>query len=213
MKNAEALTFFYNMSHSKDCNPQSVKLAHNTDYTDIDAEFVLQYADKNTSILDIGSGTGLIINKIYDKVKSIECVEPYAEFTKFIAKSDNITIINEDAFKYNTTKNFDLVSLFGFIQYMSEEEALFIYIKCYKWLKQNGKIIVKNQFAVAEDVNVSGYSEEQKTEYYAQYRNIDKEVNMLKQTGFKNPKVTDIYPPKANRWNNTHFYAIVAEKE
>lgn len=206
MKNAEALNFFYNMAHSKDCNPQSVKLAHNTDYTDIDVEFVLQYADKNTSILDIGSGIGLIINKIYDKVKSIECVEPYTEFTKFITKNKNI-------FEYQPDKLFNVITMFGFMQYMSEEEALLIYKKYYDWLEKNGKIIVKNQFAVAEDVNVSGYSEEQKTEYYAQYRNIDKEVNMLKQTGFKNSKVTDIYPPEANRWNNTHFYAIVAEKE
>ena len=33
-----------------------------------------------------------------------------------------------------------------------------------------------------------------------------------KEIGFKNIEKFDIYPPEANRWNNTHFYAIIAEK-
>ena len=30
--------------------------------------------------------------------------------------------------------------------------------------------------------------------------------------GYKNIEIVDIYPPEANRWDNTHFYSIVAEK-
>ena len=98
------------------------------------------------------------------------------------------------------------------MHYVERSEAIKIYKKCYNFLKEHGKIIIKNQFGVNDDVLVAGYSEEQKTDYYAQYRHIDKEINLLKEIGFKNVEKIDIYPPEANRWNNTHFWAIVGEK-
>jgi hypothetical protein len=100
--------------------------------------------------------------------------------------------------------------MFGVAQYFNEDEILGIYKKYYSNLKENGKMLIKNQFGVNEDVLVSGYSEELKTDYYSQYRHIDKEVDILKKVGFKNVEVIDIYPPECNRWENTHFYAIVA---
>ncbi len=212
MDNNKALKFFKEMSLNAKDNPNSVKLAHNTDYTDIDANFILKYSDKNSKVLDIATGTGLIINKIYDKVCEIECIEPYKEFTKFIVKADNVKIINQNIFDYETTNSFDLITLFGFMHYVEEHEAIKVYEKSYSFLNNSGKIIIKNQFGIKDDVNVSGYSEEQKTDYYAQYRHIDKEINILKTVGFKNIEKFDIYPPDANRWNNTHFYAIVGEK-
>ena len=212
MKNSNALIFFEQMSKKISNNPQSVKLAANVDFTYIDASFILEYANRKSSILDIGTGTGLIINKIYKKVKYIECVEPYKNFTKFINKSSNIKIINKTIYDYDTDKSFDIVTMFGFMHYVGEYEAIKIYEKCFKFLKYAGKIIVKNQFGIKEDVNVAGYSEEQKTNYFAQYRHIDKEIKILNNAGFKNIQIFDIYPPEANRWHNTHFYAITAEK-
>ena len=73
-------------------------------------------------------------------------------------------------------------------------------------------IIIKNQFGVEETVEVAGYSEENKTNYYSQYRTIAKETEILEKVGFSNIKTYDIYPKKANRWDNTHFYALVATK-
>jgi len=212
MKNSEALKFFHHMATAKECNPQSVKLAHNTDYTSIDATFILQYADKNSSVLDIGSGTGLTINKIYDKVQTIECVEPFKRFTDFITNSDNVIIHNCNVYDYETTKVFDVVTLFGVMHYFSEDEVIKVYKKCYGLLKKGGIIIVKNQFGIHETVEVSGYSEENKTNYYSSYRKLDEEMDILKNIGFENIEVHDIYPPEANRWDNTHFYAIVGRK-
>lgn len=210
MNNKNAIKFFENMSKRKDNNPQSVKLAHNTDCTDLDANFILQFADKNSNILDIGTGSGLIVNKLYDKVNNIVCVEPFANFTQFIVKSPNIEIINKDIFKFNTDKKFDLITAFGFINYFNEEESIEIYQKLLNYLKPNGKIIIKNQFGVEEDVIVAGYSQEQQTDYFARYGYIEKEKLILKDLGYTDIKSYDIYPPEANRWDNTHFYAIVA---
>lgn len=212
MKNNDALIFFKNMSKNKSLNPNSLKLAKNSDFSTIDAKFILSHTNKNTKILDLGSGSGLVINKINDKVKHILAVEPFIEFTKFINTNTNITIINKDILNFKTNKLFDLVTMFAVVQYFNQDEIVKIYTKYKNNLKTNGKLIIKGQFGVEDDVVVSGYSDELKTNYYSQYRHLNKEIDILKKIGYENIEVIDIYPPECNRWKNTHFYAIIAEK-
>ena len=205
MENKEALGFFRKMSERSD-DPKSVKLAKASDFSQMDAAFILNYADVNSTILDLGSGTGLIVNKLYDKVKHITAIEPFPAFTKFIVPSNNITVVNTTIREYIINRNdFDFITVFGVMQYFNEEESFEIYEKFKSALKVGGKIIIKNQFGVHKDVVVEGYSEEQKSNYYSEYRFINKEVNILKKVGYVNIKVTDNYPPECNRWENTHF--------
>ena len=212
MENKEALNFFKLMSQNSD-DPKSVKLAKSSDFSQMDADFIMKFADGKSKIMDLVSGTGLIINKLFDKVGSITAIEPFVPFTKFIHQSDNIRIVNQTFDEYVIDEfDYDMVTIFGTMHYFNENEAIAIYNKFFPVLKNGGKIIIKNQFGVHEDVVVEGYSEEQKCNYYAQYRKIDKEVLCLKNIGYKNIQVYDIYPPECNRWENTHFYAIVAEK-
>lgn len=212
MENKEALDFFQKMSENSH-DPKSVKLANSSDFSQMDASFILEYADDKTNILDLGTGTGLIVNKLYDKVNHITAVEPFSSFTKYIVPSDNITIVNKTFEEYVIISNdFDLITIFGVMHYFNEQESVEIYRKFQSALKPGGKIIIKNQFGIHEDVVVEGYSKEQKSNYYAQYRFIDKEVRNLSSIGFQNVTVVDIYPPECNRWENTHFYAIVGEK-
>jgi SAM-dependent methyltransferase len=160
----------------------------------------------------LGTGTGLIVNKIYDKIGNITCVEPFEGFTKYIAHSENIKVEHQTLMGFEPSETFDLITVFGVMHYFNEKESIEIYKKYFPALKKGGRLIVKNQFGVSEDVIVDGYSEEQKTNYFASYRHIDKEVKILETIGYKNLEVVDIYPPECNRWANTHFYAIVAEK-
>lgn len=212
MENKDAFQFFKLMSQNSN-DPQSVKLANASDFSQMDADFIMKFANEESTILDLGSGTGLIVNKIYDKVKSITAIEPFPEFTKFIHPSVNITIVNQTFEDYEIVEtDFDLVTIFGTMHYFNEKEAEAIYKKFYVALREGGKLIVKNQFGVKEDVVVEGFSEEQQCNYYAQYRHLDKEVNCLRNIGYNNLQVYDIYPPECNRWENTHFYAIVGEK-
>lgn len=209
--NENSLAFFAQMSQNSQDNQNSVKLAKNSDFSQIDAEFILKLATKDSQILDLASGTGLIINKIYNKVGKIFAVEPFKNFTKFIEKSSNIQIINENIFTFIPNQKYDLITLFAVMHYFNEEEAIKIYAKYLPFLKNKGKIIIKNQFGINEDVLVNGFSEELQTNYYAQYRHIYKEVKILEAIGYKNIEVFDIYPPECNRWDNTHFYSIVAQ--
>lgn len=208
MNNQESLAFFQQLAYNAN-DIQCVKLANKSDFTDIDADFILNYADKNSEILDLGSGTGLIVNKIYDKIKRIDCVDAYKEFTKFIIKSPNVNVYNVLLKDFKPDKKYDMISIFGTMHFFNEREAQELYKYYFKYLKHDGKIIIKNQFGIEQDVTVEGYSQEQKTEYYAQYRQINKEVSILSNIGYKNIEVFDIYPPECNRWQNTHFYAIV----
>ena len=213
MNNNNALEFFSKMTTIAKNDPKCVKISKVNDYTSTDAQFILKYANKNSEILDLGSGTGLIVNKIFNCVKSIDCVEPFKAFSDHIIKNKNVSVNNINLLEFKTDKKYDLISIFGLIQYFNLEETKEIYNNCLKWLKKGGKIIIKNQFGIYDDVLVEGYSEEQKTDYFSQYRHIKKEIELLKNIGFKNIETFDIYPPEANRWNNTHFYAIVGEKQ
>lgn len=182
------------------------------DFSTYDVNFVKNYACSESSLLDLGAGTGLLINNLTANFKEIVAVEKYKNFSDFIEKLDNVTVINEDILNFNIDKKFDLVTIFGVMNFFNYHEASKIYSKAYRFIKTDGKLIVKHQMGINEDVIVNGHSEELNTYYFSHYRQIDKEVELLKQTGFSRVEIIDIYPSEFNRWENTHFYALVCEK-
>ena len=183
------------------------------DTTTYDVAFVRSYATPQKSLLDLGSGTGLLVNSLVDDFASITAVELYREFSKFIVQSEKMTVYNENLLTWQPEGQFDIITLFGVLNYFSEAEARQIYKSSFESLKEtHGTFIVKNQFGVSQDVVVDGYSEELKTNYFSEYRHLDKEKRILSEIGFVNIEVFDIYPPEYNRWPNTHFYAIVCTR-
>ena len=210
MKNKDSLKYWEIISSN---NPTdiSVKVTPSSDYTKLDSEFLLKYISKDSDILDLATGSGLIIKNIMKYARSIVAVEKFTEFSKFIPKGKNVTIINADIVDYIPNNNFDLITMFGISQYFNQKEIIEIYRKYKKYLKTNGKLIIKNQFGINEDIIIEGYSKELKTEYYSEYRHIKKEIQIINKIGFKNIEIVDIYPPECNRWSNTHFYAIIAK--
>lgn len=211
MDNSLSKAFFANIAKNQP-DPKSIKINSCNDFTQYDVDFILKYANKNTSLLDVATGTGLTINELHDKVKDITAIELFTGFSKFIIKAPNVTVINQDVAEFDTQKKFDLITMFGIMHYFNEQESHVIYKKYFHFLKKGGTIIIKGQLGVNEDVTVSGFSEELKTNYYSQYRYKEKELEIIKSAGFHNPQLFDIYPKECNRWTNTHFYAIVANK-
>jgi cyclopropane fatty-acyl-phospholipid synthase-like methyltransferase len=183
------------------------------DFSQYDIELVKKFSGKEKKLLDLGSGTGLLINHLHEDFEQIVAVEKYKAFSKFIEKKENIEVINEDLLDVEAKKLFyDMVSLFGVMNYFNTKEAKIIYAKAYGWLKTGGMIVVKNQFGLNDDVVVSGYSQELETDYFSNYRQVDKEIELLKEIGFVNIEKLDIYPPRYNRWDNTHFFALIGHK-
>ncbi len=182
------------------------------DFSKYDIEFMKKISDRKKTLLDLGAGTGLLINHLANDYKKIVAVEKYVEFSNFIIQSSSLEIINADLLKFTIDRYFDFISLFGVMNCFNEEEATIVYKKAFSFLEEEGKLIVKNQMGIYEDVLIDGFSEELQTDYYAEYRHLDKEIGLLKNIGFNKIEVVDIYPPEYNRWENTHFYALVCER-
>ncbi|MCP3931352.1 MAG: class I SAM-dependent methyltransferase, partial [Bacteroidetes bacterium] len=209
MKNKETMEYWVEVARNRPSS-KSVKVSPENDFTDQDSQFILKHASSQSNILDLASGSGLIINKIKDKVGKVIAVEKFPEFSKFIDK--DIRVVNADILEYVTSELFEIITMFGIAQYFSEDEVRRLYSKYYSNLKAGGKFIIKNQFGVKEDVLISGFSKELQTNYFSHYRMITKEIQILMDTGFQTISINDIYPAEFNRWSNTHFYAIVCEK-
>ncbi len=135
MDNQKALRYWQNLSKTH-ITQDSVKVNSVNNHYKEDANFVLKFADKNTEILDLAAGSGGAINLYFDKVKSILAVEKFKEFSNLITKAKNVSVINADIKDFSTHKKFDLVLLFGVMQFFSEEESLQIYKKCKNFLQK-----------------------------------------------------------------------------
>lgn len=213
--NHKALAFFRALTKKEHIDQETVKLSKRNNLSAYDRQFVSNFLDTNVEWLDIGAGTGLLINELCTRVKSIVAVEPFQEFSAFITKADTVFVVNETYAEYlekNPEKRFDLITCFGLCNYLDIHEAEKFYAMLYPMLKDHGNLIIKNQFGVHEDVIIDKFSDELQSMYYSEYRTVEHEKKLMAGAGFKNFAVADIYPPECNRWENTHFYTIVAAK-
>ena len=166
---------------------------------------------KGAEVLDLGSGTGEIINKIISHIDVITCVEIFPEFSSSIINSPKVTVKNSDIKSYVSRNEYDLVTCFGIMHYFNAKEALQIYNNAFRMLRSRGELIVKNQFGTPDERTVNGWSDNLKAHYFANYRTLKKEVSLLKSAGFDQIEIHDIYPREQNPWDNTHYYALVAK--
>ena len=87
-----------------------------------------------------------------------------------------------------------------------------MYKNIYEMLKSDKYFIMRMQCGLKEDVIVNGYSEELGTDYFASYRQLDSEIELLKTTGFKEIEIFDIFPDSLNVWDNTRHFMFVCKK-
>lgn len=179
------------------------------DFSAFDIDFVRRFAGASKHLLDLGSGTGLLINPLVNAFGQITAVEKYPQFSRFIAQEPHVELIHADLNVFEASDQYDLVTIFGVMNFFNREEALRLYRKAVNWIKPGGVLIIKNQMGVQEDVLVDGYSEELGTQYYSEYRWVRHEMQLITEAGFTVDEPVDIYPSAFNRWPNTHFYALV----
>lgn len=182
------------------------------DTSDLEIEFITKYFNKEDDILDIGSGSGLIVNKLIDHVKSIIAVEKFEGFSKFISDNPNILVVNAGLEGFRIRKEFDGILSTGVSQCFGKEDIIPMYENIYEMLKTGQYFIMRMQCGLKEDVIVNGYSEELKTDYFASYRQLDSEIELLKSTGFKEVEIFDIFPDSLNVWDNTRHFIFVCKK-
>ena len=182
------------------------------DFSKFDIEFMLGYADEQKRLLDLGAGSGLLVNSLIGRFNHIHAVEKYDNFSQFIERDPTVTVTSEDVLSFDTSDTYDIVSAFGLMNFFSEDEAALLYGRMYKFTTDKGLTVVKHQMGLNETVVVDGFSEELQQPYYSEYRHMEVEKALLLKAGFSKVEVFDIYPAEYNRWDNTHFYALVATK-
>ena len=192
-------------------NPSETKNKR-PDTSDLEIEFLKNYLKNTDAILDLGSGSGLIINKLVKFVASIIAVEKFELFTKFIVDDPKMTVINSDLLGFKIRRQFDAVLLFGVAQSFYKDDIIGIYKNTYEMIKPEGLFINRIHCGLTEDILVDGFSEELQRDYFAQFRQIDSEIELLREIGFKNIKKFDIFPDTLNVWKNSRHFILVCEK-
>lgn len=182
------------------------------DTSDLEIEFLKKYVKQTDDVIDLGSGSGLIINKLLPLVHTITAVEKFEGFSKFIVDNPAMTVINADLMGFKIRKQFDVVLFFGTAQSFYREDVTEIYSNCYSMLKSGGFFINRVHCGLQEDIVVDGFSEELQTNYFAQYRQVDKEMALLKSVGFQEIVKFDIFPESLNVWKNSRHFIFVCKK-
>ncbi len=177
-----------------------------------DITLVRNYIKPNSRVLDLGCGTCVIANEISAEVAKIVAVDKYNEFLSYCRTSNKIVPIEADLLSYDPGKNnFDLILFFGIMNYFSDQDVKGMYARASQALKKDGVLIVKHASGINGDVEVDKYSKQIGDVYRAIYRGIDHDKSLLQQF-FSQITIEDIYPPRLNRWDNTHYYAYICKK-
>ena len=177
-----------------------------------DFSLICQYIDENSTVLDLGCGNCGLTNKLEPIVKSIVAVDKFDGFLKYCKKSPKISTVVSDVLEFYSDNRFDVILIFGVLNYVTREQALSVYERCKDMLSSDGIMIIKHQMGVSEDVVVNSFSEALNQNYSASYRHVKQEVIDMEKAGF-DVEVVDIYPRKLNKWDNTHHYACICKKK
>lgn len=183
------------------------------DFGVYDVEMVRAYGNEGrANLLELGAGTGLMTNELSDYFSEIVAVEKYKEFAKFIDDKINVRVVIEDLLSLQLVGKFDVITIFGVMNFFNEKEAEQVYRSAYNLLSENGVLIVKHNMGLKGDVHVDSISAELNTFYFSSYRSLENEKKLISDSGFFIDEIIDIYPDKFNRYPNTRYYAIVSTK-
>lgn len=172
-----------------------------------DVEFVRRHLPPDARILDLGCGTGAMVQALRPQASFIRAVDQEEKFVERVVVDEVVSTQVADVVGYRDSNQYDAILVFGVLNYLSDHDARILYENCQAMLAPKGVLIVKNACGVHEDVVVNHYSEEIGDWYHALYRFYWRELGLLEER-FE-VEVNDIYPRHLNRWRDTHYYAFV----
>ncbi len=179
-------------------------------YLQTDINFVKRHLALDDSILDVGAGSGLVVNALVESVKEIVAVETFKGLSKFI--DPKILVINAELTGFQIRKQFDKIVSTGLTHFFPEEDIVKIYANMFDMLKNGGKLIMRSHCGLEDKVVINGYSEELNSKYFTEYRKVDTEKKILAEAGFKDIQIFDEVAAELNVWDNTRHYYFVCSK-
>jgi ubiquinone/menaquinone biosynthesis C-methylase UbiE len=116
------------------CNHNVEKLRKIIDLTSVKS---------NSKILDVGTGTGVLIKYLLEtspsKIVGVDIAENMIKVAKQKYKNDSVEFIVSDILEYNQ-KGFDYVFLYSVYPHFADKDALFMQLS--KLMKKDGKIVI-----------------------------------------------------------------------
>lgn len=186
------------------------KTSHNyvwKDHLDQNIRIIKEYLSLETDVLDLGCGDCKLANNISLLCHEIVAVD-YVDVPKEL--STNVDFILSDITKFSTGRGFDVVSLFSVSYYLSDDALKTLYKNCYKALNSGGTILVISHCAYGKRKEIEGFSENLNSEYFATYRSISEDIQLLEEAGFY-VSVTKAYK-ELNIWRDTDFFLFEGVK-
>jgi trans-aconitate methyltransferase len=172
-----------------------------------DVALVRKFLPPEARILDLGAGTCTLSQPFLSDCGQLTAVDKFGAFLDNAPQHPKLRKICADVATFSIDETFDLILLFGVVNFLSPDEERRLYRSCAAMLADGGHLIVKNQCGVHDEVLVDSYSEELRAHYHARYPAFERQRACLAE--FFDVELLDIYPADLNRWENTHFYAFV----
>lgn len=182
------------------------------DGTEIDVQLIKSNVPFGSELIDFGSGTGLIVNRLVDHCKELTAVEKFESLARFITIDSRVKLIIADLLDFKVDSVYDAVTCFATLNYFNMYEAFRILQAAFACCKPGGVFIMKHQMAISEKVLINGFSDDLGAYYFSEYRTVADEIRLAQLVGFKHVETIDIYPAEYNRFESTHFFAVVMRK-
>lgn len=207
MSNSEK--YWERMSHN--IKDQSETYNKHSDISLKDATFIKKYLSETDHVLDIGSGSGAVTNKLLPFVSEITAVETFKGLSDFITEAPNMLVINAKIEGFCIRKEFDVVISTGLMQFFTKSAAIGIYSNLFEMTKKDGLFIMRLHCGLKETI-VINHSKELNQEYFAEFRQVDEEKKLLQEIGFSDVTVIDDAPKELNIYDNTRHFMFVCKK-
>lgn len=104
----------------------------------------LSNVKENSKILDVGTGTGILISYLIEKnplkVVAVDVAEKMIEVAKSKYDDDRVQFIAKDIMEYKEDKEFDYIFIYSAYPHFKDKEKLFEHL--YELTNTDGKIII-----------------------------------------------------------------------
>lgn len=141
------------------------------EFTPYDVALVAPHVADDALVLDLGCGTCALANALAERgTVRVHAVDKYAGMLEFAQQRPNLTTEVADAVSYDSSQKYDAILLFGVINSIPDAvDRHRMYTSLSKMLRPAGKLILKSQFGVSEEVVVDAFSSDLGMDYAAVY--------------------------------------------